>query len=126
LVWQGLRQRRCDLLALAADLCVPPLSMLMAVWSAAAVTAATAAACGAAWTPAAILAVAGLLVGLTVAGGWSVFCRDDFSWRTLLIVPWYMLRKLPIYAGFFAGRQTEWVRTEREPATSIEATAGHG
>ena len=38
--------------------------------------------------------------------------------RTVVAVPHYMLRKLPIYAGFLFRRQRGWVRTEREPTTA--------
>jgi hypothetical protein len=64
--------------------------------------------------PAILLAAGGAMLAATVFAGWAVFCRRQIPLRSLLAVPWYVLRKLPIYARFFVGRrQREWVRTER-------------
>jgi hypothetical protein len=103
------------LLAMALDLSVPPLSLLVLVWIA--ITAAAAAAwvfLGTAWQPAAVLGVAGLIMAAAVAAGWAALCRDAFPLKAFLNVPAYLLRKAPIYASFcLLRRQREWVRTER-------------
>jgi cellulose synthase/poly-beta-1,6-N-acetylglucosamine synthase-like glycosyltransferase len=114
LLWLGLLRGRCSLLFVAADLTVPPLALLVAVWVAASFVTSAAGLLGASWLPAILLAAAGCVLTSAVLAGWFVFCRRQVSLRSLLAVPWYVLRKLPIYARFFCGRgQKEWVRTAR-------------
>lgn len=111
----AVRQRRPALLAVALDLCVPPLSLLGLAWTASALAALAFWALGGSPVPAVLLAVAGGLLFLAVAVAWLSLGRRAPPLATLLAAPLYMLRKLPLYASFFAGRrQREWVRTERE------------
>jgi cellulose synthase/poly-beta-1,6-N-acetylglucosamine synthase-like glycosyltransferase len=116
------RQRRPALLAMALDLCVPPLSLLVLAWMAAAAAAFTLGALAGAWAPAALLAAAGLLLFLAITLAWASLGRRVLPLSTLLAAPFYVLRKVPLYASFVAGRrQREWVRTPRESRPS-----GHG
>jgi hypothetical protein len=39
------------------------------------------------------------------------------------LIPAYVLKKLPIYAGFLLNRQRTWVRTERRLEESTNAMA---
>jgi cellulose synthase/poly-beta-1,6-N-acetylglucosamine synthase-like glycosyltransferase len=114
LVKESVRQRRFDLLAIALDLCVPPLSLLVIVWLAAFSSALLAAIWGAAWTPAIILAVAGLLILSAVIAAWAKFGRADLPLLTFLAIPFYVLWKIPLYLGFLIKPQTRWIRTERD------------
>lgn len=109
------RQRRPALLAVALDLCVPPLSLLVLAWMAAGAAALTLGTLGGSWVPAALLGVAGSLLLLAIALAWVSQGRRVLPLSTLLVAPFYMLRKVPLYASFFTGRrQREWVRTARE------------
>lgn len=110
----ALRQRRFDLLAMLLDLCVPPLSLLVLLWSAAMVIATFLGALGSGWLPATILAMGGLLLLLSICLAWAKFGRSELSLVTLLSVPSYALGKISIYLAFLAKPQTEWIRTERD------------
>ena len=110
----SVEQKRFDLLALALDLSIPPLSLLVAIWVAAFAASLLAAAFGTSPIPAVFLAVQGLLILISIIGAWAKFGRADISGSTLLSVPFYILWKIPLYLGFILKRQTKWVRTERD------------
>ena len=121
----ALRRRSPGLLAMALDLSIPPLSLLASVWLAATVGAALLGLFGAAWLPAAVLAAGGVLLAGSIAAGWAVFCRRQVPLAALACVPWYVIRKLPIYLGFLLCRPQSWVRTRRGPALSRESSEGN-
>jgi cellulose synthase/poly-beta-1,6-N-acetylglucosamine synthase-like glycosyltransferase len=113
LVAHALRARSAASLALAIDLCIPPLALLACfvlgtVLAGGAMWAAT----GMAWP--AIFAVA-TVTAFTVAVllGWWGAGRRWVRFAELLGAPLYVVRKLPLYAGFVLRRQQEWVRTSR-------------
>jgi len=110
----SVEQKRFDLLAIALDLSIPPLSLLVAIWVAAFATSLLAAAFGTSPIPAVFLGVQGLLILVSIVGAWAKFGRGDISGSTLLSVPFYILWKIPLYLGFILKRQTKWVRTERD------------
>ena len=110
----SVQQKRFDLLAIALDLSVPPLSLLVAIWLAAFVASLLAATLGTSPIPAILLAVQGILILVSIVGAWAKFGRADISGSTLLSVPFYILWKIPLYFGFLLKRQTKWVRTERD------------
>lgn len=116
LIWQALTRRQGVLLAMALDLCVPPLASLVlmlfgwfvlsGLWWGSVGWGAPAAVAG--------LALAG--VGLTVALSWYGFARHVVSGRELLSVPAYVLGKIPLYLRLLLKKgQVEWVRTKRGP-----------
>jgi hypothetical protein len=107
-------QKRFDLLAIALDLSVPPISLLVAIWLAAFAASLLATILGASPIPAILLAVQGLLILVSIVSAWAKFGRADISGSTLLPVPFYILWKIPLYLGFLLKRQTKWVRTERD------------
>jgi len=110
----GLRQRRLDLLALAADLAVPPLALLavllLGIGSASLAT--TLAGWGA--LPLALASLALALVAIAVLLAWLRHGRSVISGRELLRAPLYAAAKLPLYLDFLWRRQRDWVRTDRE------------
>jgi len=114
LLTAGLRQRRPRLIGMALDLCVPPLSLLVLAWTAAGGLSLFAILSGGSRWPASILATAGFSLIASVLLGWAVFCRERIPLSSLLKIPLYVFRKLPIYAGWLVHRrQNTWVRTER-------------
>ncbi|NEQ23490.1 MAG: glycosyl transferase, partial [Microcoleus sp. SIO2G3] len=117
LLGQSLRQVRFDLLAIALDLSVPPLSLLVMLWAAGLGLAVTAACLGAAWLPAIALGAGGLLILVAIVSAWAKFGRASISGRSLLAVPFYVLWKIPLYFALLVRPQTQWVRTEREADT---------
>jgi cellulose synthase/poly-beta-1,6-N-acetylglucosamine synthase-like glycosyltransferase len=107
---EALRQRRIDLVALALELGVPPLSILALTWMAAAVAALTLAD---SWLPAALLlggGTAALVAGLLA---WAAFGRAVLPLTALLAAPLYAAGKLPMYLAFLFRPQRAWVRTPR-------------
>ena len=121
LLLRGLAGRPA-LLGTAADLTVPPLSLLLMLAAAAGLLAAgVAGLCVALGHPLAWLAVLAAawlgLLGLAVAAVLVAVCRVHarcvMPVRTLLAAPLYALAKLPIYLKFLRGPETRWVRTQR-------------
>nr|WP_228056521.1 glycosyltransferase family 2 protein [Microcoleus sp. LEGE 07076] len=110
----SIEQQRFDLMAIALDLSIPPLSLLVAIWLAAFAASILAAIIGASAIPAILLGVQGLLILVSIVSAWAKFGRADISGATLLSVPFYILWKIPLYLGFILKRQTKWVRTERD------------
>lgn len=117
----SLGQRRFDLLAIALDLCIPPLSLLVMMWAAVMGGALLAGALGASWIPAIFLAIQGLLILISIIGAWAKFGRADLPARTLLAVPFYILWKIPLYFAFLVRPQTKWIRTERDTVEAKES-----
>lgn len=114
LIQAAIAQKRGDLLALALDLCVPPLSLLVALWGVATLGAVLAGFAGASWLPAAILGVQGLFLAIAIVSAWAKFGRDRIPLGTLLSAPLYILWKIPVYFKFLVRPQQQWVRTERD------------
>jgi cellulose synthase/poly-beta-1,6-N-acetylglucosamine synthase-like glycosyltransferase len=114
LLWLGLRRGRADLVALALDLCVPPLASLALAIGAYAALALLAGWAAGLWLPLMLaLALAGLLT-LAVLLAWQRHGRGILSIGELLAAPLYALSKLPFYLRLLWRRQTEWVRTRRD------------
>ena len=114
-------QKRCELLAIALDLCVPPLSLLVMIWATAMGGASLAGVLGASWLPAVLLAMEGLLIFISIVGAWVKFGRRNLPILTLLIVPLYVLWKIPLYFAFLIRPQKKWIRTERDVVKSPES-----
>jgi cellulose synthase/poly-beta-1,6-N-acetylglucosamine synthase-like glycosyltransferase len=110
----ALSQKRFDLLAIALELAVPPLSLLIMAWLAVAGLAVLAGLLGIAWLPLWVLAIEGLLILIAISSAWLRFGRSELPARTLLGIPLYLLWKIPLYLAFLIRPQREWVRTERD------------
>jgi len=116
LVWSALRDGRPRLLALALELSVPPLSLLVLIWACALAGALTWWRLGGALEPAGLLLAGGALLILTLAAAWARFARGLLPLRSLLLMPVYVFWKLPIYVRLLRQPQRTWVRTERAAA----------
>ena len=110
------QQKRFDLLALALDMCIPPLSLLVMVWAVVTAGALLTGFLGASWTPAMILSLEGFLVLVSIVEAWAKFGRAELPAKALLAVPFYILWKIPLYLAFLVQPQTKWIRTERDAA----------
>lgn len=113
LLWRALTHGQLSLVALVLDLCVPPLAFLALLLVLSLIAA------GVLWVAGPLLPLllavgATGLFGLAILLAWWQFGRQILSMRELLNLPAYALAKVPLYARFFRGRQTEWVRTERD------------
>ena len=110
----ALARRDGRLLAMAMDLAVPPLALLLAVLILLLGLALGPGLWAGHWWPAVLAGGALAAVGLAIVLAWWGWARDLIALRELLLAPWYVLRKLPIYLWFVIRRQTTWVRTDRQ------------
>lgn len=121
---QAFRRGRIALVAMALDLCVPPLSFLVLFWSALSAAILTAWFVGGGRI--ALLTVAGgwILLATALLAAWAAFVRDILPAKTLVAIPHYVLRKVPLYIAFWRKRQGTWVRTSREDAAPRQHANG--
>ncbi len=105
---------RLSLLALALDIFIPPLSLLVTIWFTAMAISWLAVISGIGITPAILVTIAGgfLLTGVLLA--WVKFGRSDLPWQNLIAFPIYVLSKIPIYLKFLVKPQSRWLKTERD------------
>ena len=114
LVSQAIKQKRFDLLALAAEISVVPLSLWVLIWLGGLTLSLIGWQLGAGLTPVYLLISAGLCFAIAVISAWAKFGREEIPAKTLLAVPFYVLWKIPLYFAFLVNRQSQWVRTERD------------
>lgn len=114
LLIESLVRRNGALLALALDLMVPPLALLVLAltgvfcfswlaWLLLEVSAAP-------WLASCAMA----LLGIAILLAWYRFCRGLIAFSVLLYAPLYAAKKIPIYLGFLVKRQVDWVRSKRD------------
>jgi cellulose synthase/poly-beta-1,6-N-acetylglucosamine synthase-like glycosyltransferase len=111
-------RRRLDLFWLAIDLAIPPLSLLVAVFSAVWLLALAGWRGGCSATPLVAMTVLGFLLAAAIVAGWIAHARRQVPLAALLAAPLYAVWKLPIYAAFLVKRQRQWVRTQRTASES--------
>jgi cellulose synthase/poly-beta-1,6-N-acetylglucosamine synthase-like glycosyltransferase len=110
---KGLATGRWALAAMAIDLMVPPLSLLVMLMVAVTGAATVWGWMGGSWAAAVVAGSSLAAVGLSVMIGWAMAGRREISLMDLASVPLYVLWKIPIYLKFFTKRQSSWVRTDR-------------
>lgn len=114
LIMQGILQRNLNLLAMALDLCVPPLALLVVVLCGFLAVAGVAAMVGVTSTVLIISASTIILLSITILIAWWGWGRHIIAITTLLLIPIYVVSKIPHYFGFIFKRQKSWVRTNRK------------
>jgi cellulose synthase/poly-beta-1,6-N-acetylglucosamine synthase-like glycosyltransferase len=115
LILAGLQQKRFDLIAIALDLSVLPISLLVTLWF----TCTSIALCfsvllNASWIPTNIWLFEGLLLIIAITSAWLKFGRNDLPIKTLLKIPFYIFWNIGIYWSFIFKPQKSWIRTERD------------
>lgn len=113
LIKAAIFQKRFDLLALALDLSIPPLSLLVIFWFIALGMSLLNSFLGNGWMLSIAFALQGLMIFLAISTAWSRFYPNNVSLKLLLAVPLYIFWKIPIYVSFLFKPQTKWIRTER-------------
>ncbi|MDH3484848.1 MAG: glycosyltransferase family 2 protein [Myxococcales bacterium] len=114
LIRTGFARGRLGLVAMGADLMVPPLALLVGLLVLVFALAGLVALLGGGWTGVGIAGVALALVTLGVAIAWVGYGRTVIPFRYLLLTPFYIVWKAPLYAAFLLGRrERQWQRTER-------------
>lgn len=114
LIQAFISQRRLDLFFSALDLCIPPLSLFVAMWFAMMCVSLVFAFLMSIWLPVWITAVAGIFILTAILIAWANFARSDLPLLELFAVPFYILWKIPLYFKFLVQPQKTWVRTERD------------
>ena len=112
-----LRRPRVALLALALDLLIPPLALLVMFQLAFFAIAGAAAVFNvASLAPMAFSAASVVILSLATGLAWLFFGRDTLPIGTALRIPFYVLWKAGLYASLLVkGKQKTWERTERKP-----------
>ncbi len=111
----GLKRRSLREILLGLHLLVPPLALLLALATVALALLLGLAAIGASAIPAGALIVLLAIVLVLVGTAWAIGGRRFLTGTALLRAPFYVLWKLPIYAGFLKKPQASWTRTPRQP-----------
>jgi cellulose synthase/poly-beta-1,6-N-acetylglucosamine synthase-like glycosyltransferase len=101
------------LLAMALDLCVPPLATLVLALAALLVASALFAVTGVT-TPLFVAMGMLVLLVLVVLSAWLGFGRGAVSLGEMLLAPLYAARKVPMYVRMLRSRPLQWVRTRRD------------
>lgn len=118
LLRRSLLPLRVALLAMALDLCVPPLTLLCAlvgaVWAAAALLHLL----SSSTLPLAIATLPAAALLLSVMTAWVRYGTAVVPFSTLALAPLYALWKIPLYGKFLLSRQVEWVRSRRDEPPS--------
>jgi exopolysaccharide biosynthesis WecB/TagA/CpsF family protein len=113
LISHFLRAPSLSSLAIALELAVPPLSMLIGLWSVLMVATLALADFADRWLPLACCATGGVLMTISLLGAWIRFGRHMVPARSLAGVPLYVFRKAGLYWSALRAPEREWVRTER-------------
>lgn len=114
LLFEAIRTGNLNLLAMTADLLVPPLALLTLLLVVAFSLSWLVVLLGGALAPALIASFGLALLGVTVLLAWSRFGRGIIAFSALLYAPFYALKKIPLYIGFVLKRQVDWVRSKRD------------
>ena len=114
LVVAAVRHRQPSLIGLAAELAVPPLTMLFALWAMALLAAGGVALVDHQWRP--LAAAAGGLgaCALAIVAAWLRFARDRVPASVVIGAPLYALPALRAAVIALARRRQSWNRTERD------------
>jgi cellulose synthase/poly-beta-1,6-N-acetylglucosamine synthase-like glycosyltransferase len=101
-------------MALALDLCVPPLALLtlqvITVWFVSVLFYAHTSA----RIPLGMATIAAVLLALSVLLSWGRYGRRIISLGSLALAMLYVLWKIPLYVKFWVARQRVWLRTRRD------------
>ncbi|MBG7618468.1 glycosyltransferase [Herbaspirillum sp. AP02] len=110
----AVKRRNAALAALALDLSVPPLALLvMLVVLAWGVNAVVWLVSGLVW-PLLLSSLLVVSIGVSVLLAWSGYGRKVIGLGELLGAFGYVARKLPLYVKFLFNRQVAWVRSKRD------------
>jgi phenylalanine-4-hydroxylase len=112
---KSLRDRNLGLAALAIDMAVPPLSLLVLVTALCEILGSIAFMLGAPPAALAIPSLSTLILVLGTALAWTAVGRDVLPLRELLRLPLHAVQKLLFYHRIASGKATSaWIRTDRK------------
>jgi len=111
---QAIAHRNIGLLAMAFDLCVPPLALLVVFLVGLIVLTGIASLSGLSVLPFQVALFSMILLGSSILLAWLGWGRKIISISTFLVLPVYVLSKVQHYLKFLWNRQKNWVRTDRK------------
>ena len=112
---ESVRARNLPLMALAIDMALPPLSLLVIAIVFSQILGGIALMLGAPSTVVIIPTLSALLLAIGVAIGWSVIGRDVLPLRELARLPLHVVEKASLYRMIASGKSTSaWIRTDRK------------
>ncbi len=111
---EALWRRDRNLLALALDLCVPPLSLLVLLVMTGFAGSVLFFVATKLALPLWLAAMSLVMLSLSVLLSWGRYGRQVISLASLAYAPFYALWKIPLYLKFLVKRQGEWVRSRRD------------
>ncbi len=114
LVVRGIKQANLNMLAMAIDMCLPPLALLVLIITMLSMVGLLMTSVTQQLLPWSSVLIDALLVAVTVMLAWYKFGRNIVKSSELLMVPFYIATKIPLYAKFVFKRQSEWVRSKRD------------
>lgn len=114
LLIKALSQGRGELLALALDIAILPLSLLVLSWSVITVISLLLTAISGSWLAFNLGLVTGGAIFLAVILAWYGYGRSELSFYQLIMVPVYVIWKVPVYLAFLVRPEQRWVRTRRD------------
>lgn len=115
LLLKGIKALNVKTIAMALDLSVPPLVLLVALLVCFALITNVLHLFFATANVAACLSIVSLLMVMVgVLSAWFRFGRDIISFKNLMFIPIYIFNKIPNHLSFFNKRQSTWNKTERE------------
>lgn len=118
LLKNAIQQRRVDLLAIALDLAIPPLSSFVLIWILITIVSILSYWFSGFWIATSLLCSSGIVMIMAIFLAWYKFGRSDIPFHKLFAIPFYIVWKIPMYLKFFKQPQTQWIRTERNNPNS--------
>ncbi len=114
LIMQSIQQVNLNMLAIALDMCVPPLALLILIISTLSAFGILMVIVTQQLMPWSWIFSDLLLVATAVILAWCKFGRNIVKFSELLMTPFYVGAKIPLYIKFVFKRQSEWVRSKRD------------
>lgn len=110
----SIRKLDKNMLAMALDLCVPPLALLILLLSGSFFISVIAYMLNITSWAIVISLISLLLMCTAILLAWWGWARNIISVTSFLYIPFYIFFKIPHYLKFLLKRQTKWIRTDRK------------
>ena len=114
LLKESIKQRKLDLLIIALDLAIPPLSLFVFLWLGFSLVSLLTMVFTSIQTPFILSVISGLMIMGAILIAWTKFGIEDLPLLTLIKVPLYILWKIPLYLKFLLKKENQWIRTGRD------------
>lgn len=113
----GIVRMDCKSALLGLHLLVPPLALLLVTAIAVVVIMSGLAALAGNWLPFFVSAIALCIAMLSVILAWMSGGHRWLKAKSILLVPFYVAWKIPLYLRYALGQTATWIRTDRNPGS---------